>query len=36
MTTFGIALGVAVLFAVSTANAALLESLAMTVERLAG
>jgi putative ABC transport system permease protein len=36
MTTFGIALGVAVFFAVRTANAALLESLTLTVERLAG
>lgn len=36
MTTLGIALGVAVFFAVRTANAALLESLTLTVERLAG
>ena len=36
MTTMGIALGVAVFFAVRTANAALLESLTLTVERLAG
>jgi putative ABC transport system permease protein len=36
VTTFGIALGVAVFFAVRTANAALLESLTLTVERLAG
>lgn len=36
MTTLGIALGVGVYFAVGTANAALLESLALTVERLAG
>ena len=36
MTTLGIALGVAVFFAVRTANAALLDSLALTVERLAG
>lgn len=36
MTTLGIALGVAVFFAVRTANAALLDSLTLTVERLAG
>jgi putative ABC transport system permease protein len=36
MTTLGIALGVAVFFAVRTANAALLDSLSLTVERLAG
>src|SRR3954463_13060441 len=36
MTTLGIALGVAVFFAIRTANAALLDSLSMTVERLAG
>ena len=36
MTTLGIALGVAVFFAVRTANAALLESLTLTVQRLAG
>jgi len=36
MTTLGIALGVAVFFAVRTANTALLDSLALTVERLAG
>ena len=36
MTTLGIALGVAVFFATRTANAALLDSLALTVERLAG
>src|ERR1035438_6009786 len=36
MTTLGIALGVAVFFAVRTANAALLDSLSATVERLAG
>jgi len=36
VTTLGIALGVAVFFAVRTANAALLESLTLTVERLAG
>src|SRR5689334_19259688 len=36
LTTLGIALGVAVFFAVSTANRALLDSLALTVERLAG
>src|SRR5579871_6533461 len=36
MTTLGIALGVAEYFAIRTANAALLDSLTMTVERLAG
>jgi putative ABC transport system permease protein len=36
LTVLGIALGVGVYFAVGTANAALLESLALTVERLAG
>ncbi len=36
MTTLGIALGVAVYFAIRTANAALLDSLTVTVERLAG
>jgi putative ABC transport system permease protein len=36
MTTLGIALGVAVFFAIRTANATLLDSLTMTVERLAG
>jgi putative ABC transport system permease protein len=36
LTTLGIALGVAVFFAVRTANATLLDSLALTVERLAG
>ena len=36
MTTLGIALGVAVFFAIRTANSALLESLTNTVERLAG
>ncbi len=36
MTALGIALGVAAYFAVSTANRALLDSLALTVERLAG
>jgi len=36
MTTLGIALGVAVFFAIRTANAALLDSLTVTVERLAG
>ena len=36
MTTLGIALGVTVFFAVRTANASLLESLSLTVERLAG
>ncbi len=36
MTTLGIVLGVAVFFAIRTANAALLDSLTMTVERLAG
>lgn len=36
MTTLGIALGVSVFFAIRTANAALLESLTLTVERLAG
>jgi ABC-type transport system, involved in lipoprotein release, permease component len=36
MTTLGIALGVAVFFAIRTANAALLDSLTSTVERLAG
>ena len=36
MTTLGIALGVAVFFATRTANAALLDSLTVTVERLAG
>jgi putative ABC transport system permease protein len=36
VTTLGIALGVAVFFAVRTANAALLDSLSLTVERLAG
>jgi putative ABC transport system permease protein len=36
MTTLGIALGVAVFFAVRTANAALVDSLTLTVERLAG
>ena len=36
LTTLGIALGVAVFFAVRTANAALLDSLTLTVERLAG
>jgi putative ABC transport system permease protein len=36
MTTLGIALGVAVFFAVRTANAALLDSLTLTVERVAG
>ena len=36
LTTLGIALGVAVFFAVRTANATLLDSLRITVERLAG
>jgi putative ABC transport system permease protein len=36
LTALGIALGVGVYFAVSTANTALLASLALTVERLAG
>ncbi|HEV2486366.1 MAG TPA: FtsX-like permease family protein [Terracidiphilus sp.] len=36
MTTMGIALGVAVFFAIRTANSALLESLTLTVEHLAG
>ena len=36
MTTLGIALGVAVFFAIRTANSALLESLTLAVERLAG
>src|SRR3984957_18967465 len=36
LTTLGIALGVAVFFAVRTANASLLDSLSLTVERLAG
>jgi putative ABC transport system permease protein len=36
MTTLGIALGVAVFFAIRTANSALLESLTLTVEHLAG
>lgn len=36
MTTLGIALGVSVFFAIRTANAALLDSLTLTVERLAG
>src|SRR5665213_3345644 len=36
MTTLGIALGVGVFFAIRTANSALLESLTLTVERLAG
>ncbi len=36
MTTLGIALGVAVFFAIRTANSALLESLTLTVERMAG
>ena len=36
MTTLGIALGVAVFFAVRTANSALLDSLTLTVQRLAG
>ena len=36
LTTLSIALGVAVFFAVGTANRALLDSLALTVERLAG
>jgi putative ABC transport system permease protein len=36
MTTLGIALGVAVFFAIRTANAALLDSLTLTVQRLAG
>lgn len=36
MTTLGITLGVAVFFAIRTANAALLDSLTLTVERLAG
>lgn len=36
MTTLGIALGVAAFFAIRTANAALLDSLTETVERLAG
>src|SRR6202167_5137621 len=36
LTTLGIALGVAVFFAVRTANATLLDSLTLTVERLAG
>jgi putative ABC transport system permease protein len=36
MTTLGIALGVAVFFAIRTANSALLDSLTLTVERLAG
>jgi putative ABC transport system permease protein len=36
LTILGIALGVGVYFAVSTANTALLDSLALTVERLAG
>ena len=34
VTTLGIALGVAVFFAIRTANAALLDSLTLTVERL--
>jgi putative ABC transport system permease protein len=36
LTTLGIALGVAVFFAVRTANASLLDSLTLTVERMAG
>src|SRR5471032_1500713 len=36
LTTAGIALGVGVYFSIGTANAALLDSLALTVERLAG
>lgn len=36
MTTLGIALGVAVFFAIRTANSALLDSLTLTVEHLAG
>jgi putative ABC transport system permease protein len=36
MTTLGIALGVSVFFAIRTANSALLDSLTLTVERLAG
>jgi len=36
LTTLGIALGVSVFFAVRTANASLLDSLTLTVERLAG
>jgi putative ABC transport system permease protein len=36
LTTAGIALGVGVYFSIATANAALLDSLALTVERLAG
>lgn len=36
MTALGIALGVAAYFAVSTANRALLDSLALTIQRLAG
>lgn len=36
MTTLGIALGVAVFFSVRTGNAALVDSLSLTVERLAG
>jgi putative ABC transport system permease protein len=36
VTTLGIALGVAVFFAIRTANAALLQSLTLTVEHLAG
>jgi putative ABC transport system permease protein len=36
LTTSGIALGVGVYFAVGTANAALVDSLSLTVERLAG
>jgi putative ABC transport system permease protein len=36
LTTLGIALGVAVFFAIRTANATLLDSLNLTVERLAG
>ena len=36
MTTLGIALGVGVFFAIRTANSALLESLTLTVEHLAG
>src|ERR1041385_526136 len=36
ITTLSIALGVGVFFAVATANRALLDSLALTIERLAG
>jgi len=36
MTTLGISLGVAVFFAIRTANSALLDSLTLTVERLGG